>query len=104
MFIIAKEKFDNAFEAKLASYNGHFETLMLNQAIDIDDAMEKAKGIIDAQSILDDRRIVIYKKTGSSLTRVSHEKLFTVYLDRSTGEIESCKHLMSNGRASSALH
>lgn len=103
-FIIAKEKFDNAFEAKIAAYNGHYETLALNQANDIDAAMEKAVGIITAQDMFDDRRVVIYKKTGSSLFKVNHEKMFTVYFDRSIGEVAHCKHLMNNCQASSALN
>ena len=103
-FIIAKEKFDDAFEAKIAAYNGHYETLALNQANDVAEAMEKAKDIINAQAMLDDRRVVIYKKTGSSFSKVNHEKLFTVYLDRSTGDVEYCKHLVNNYQASSVLH
>lgn len=104
MFIIAKEKFDSKFEAQVAAYNGRMETLTLNRSDDINEAIEIAEGIIKRQDMLDERRLVIYKQSGSKLFKLKHEKLYTVYLDRTTNEITQCRHLVTNSQASSALH
>lgn len=103
MFVITKEKFSSIAEAEIASYCGRYETLKLNQAEDMVTAIEKAEAIVRAQPLFSEDRVVVYKKSGSELTKVTHEKLMTFYMDNQLGDVTYCKHLVTNSQVSSVL-
>jgi len=104
MFIIAREKFNSVIDAQIGAYMGSYKARQLNDADSMDDAIEKAEAIINAQPLFTEDRVVIYKKTGSELMRVHHEKLMTVYMDNVNGGITHCKHLVNDSQANSLLH